>query len=93
MTMPPSPEKIARDVQAAFDELDPLQMAVFRRMTPAQRGQGVGDLFDAMKEMVVVTERQAHPDLPDEEIHRRAMLRLMRASEWEPELRKTIFGS
>lgn len=87
-----TPEAIKQVVKTAFDELDPIQMAIFHRMTPAQKGQAVADLFTAMRQLALVSERHRHPDLPDEEIHRRAMLRLMRSSEWESEWMKRIFG-
>jgi succinate dehydrogenase/fumarate reductase flavoprotein subunit len=45
-----------------------------------------------MKALAIATERQRHPERSDEENYKHAMARWMRASEWEPELRKGIFG-
>jgi hypothetical protein len=81
-----------RAIQNAFDELDPVQMEVFRRMSPAEKIQIVSGMHNSMRKMLIASEREMHPDLSEDEIHRRAIARLMRASEWEPELRKTIFG-
>lgn len=86
-----SNDDLKQIIQRIFSELDPIQMAIFRRMSPAEKGRRVADLFTTMKQMALVSERQRHPDLSDEEVHRRAIARLMRASEWEPWMRN-IFG-
>jgi len=88
----PTSEEIERAVDAVFAEIDPVQMEFQRRMTPAQKIRAVSDLFDSMKALAIATERHRHPERSDEENYKRAMARWMRASEWEPELRKEIFG-
>jgi hypothetical protein len=89
---PPTWEQFERDVKAVLSEIDPLQMETQRRMTPAQKIRAVSDLFDSMKALAIASEKHRHPERSDEENTRRAMARWMRASEWEPELRKEIFG-
>jgi hypothetical protein len=44
------------------------------------------------RQMAIESEQQRHPDLPPHEIHRRAMARFMRKSEWEPGLWEAVFG-
>ena len=89
---PPTKEQMERAVRAAIDEIDPIQMAAFRRMTPQEKMRRVADMFATGKHIAIASERHFHPDLPEAEIYRRAMKRWMRASEWEPELRKMVFG-
>lgn len=88
----PTPEQIEADIKAAFDELDPVQMEVFRRMTPEQKGRAMADLISAMWQMTLTSERYFHPDLPESEIKRRAILRFMRSSEWTDPWMRSIFG-
>lgn len=88
----PTPEQIDRDIKAAFEALHPRQIEIFRRMSSEQKGHAVAELFSAMRKLAFASEREMHPDLPEAEIHRRAILRLMRASEWESEWMKRIFG-
>lgn len=89
---PPTDEEFRRELKAIFADIDPLQMEAQRRMKPAQKIRAVSDLFDSMKALAIATERHRHPERSDEENYKRAMARWMRASEWEPELRKEIFG-
>lgn len=74
---------IDRVIKTVFDELDPIQMAIFRRMTPDEKGRAVADLFESMSAMVYATERERNPHLSEKAIHQRAIARLMRASEWD----------
>jgi hypothetical protein len=83
----PSSDDLKQRIERIFDELDPIQMAIFRQMSPAEKGRGVADMFTAMKQMALASERQRHPDLPETEIRKRAMARVMRVSEWEPWMR------
>jgi hypothetical protein len=65
-------------------------MAIFRRMSPAEKIQRVADMHTAMSKLAVATERQRHPDLSETEIRKRAMARVMRVSEWEPWMKRTL---
>lgn len=78
-------------IKRIFDELDPVQMAVFRQMTPQEKIRRVSSLFAAMKKLAITSERHFHPELPEDEIYRRAMKRWMRASEWD-EWTQNIFN-
>jgi hypothetical protein len=47
--------------------LDPRQVAIWRRMTPAQRLEIAFQMYDLALGVVRVTERRFHPDLSSEE--------------------------
>ena len=89
---PPTEEEFRRELAAVFAEIDPIQMEIQRRMTPTQKIMAVSDLFQSMKAMAIASEKHRHPERPDEENYKRAMARWMRASEWDEDLRKEIFG-
>ena len=85
-------EEIQQDIDAAWSELDPRQLEIMGRMTVAEKIQAVSRLHANARDMAIATERHFHPELSEDEIHNRAMARVMRVSEWEPELRRKIFG-
>jgi hypothetical protein len=85
-------EEIRQAVRTARNELDPRQLEIMGRMTVAEKIQAVSRLHANARDMAIATERHFHPELSEDEIHRRAMARVMRVSEWEPELRRKIFG-
>lgn len=49
--------------------LDRQQMEIWRQMSPAQRLELVFQAYQFAPEIVRVTERQAHPDMPQEELN------------------------
>lgn len=77
MALPPTPEQIERDVKAAFADLDRRQMELFAQMTPVQRLKKVAEMCAALKEILIASERQMHPELNDEEIRFRAKMRIL----------------
>lgn len=88
MAMNRTPEEIDQAIKNAFDEIDPRQIEIFRRMSSAEKGQRLDDLFRSMRALAIASERDDHPELSEKEIWKRARARLMRMSEWEPELRE-----
>lgn len=88
----PTSEEIDIAVKAAFDELDVEQLNIFRWMTPQEKINRVSALFGALKRHALTTERYFNSELSDEEIHQRAIKRIMRASEWD-EWMHAIFNS
>jgi hypothetical protein len=91
MTHPP-PDEMRRAIRQAFAEIDPRQIAIWREMPPERRNQIINSVISAARQMAIESEQQRHPDLAPDEIHRRAMARFMRKSEWEPGLWKAVFG-
>ena len=69
----------ARDPAEALGHLEPLdprQVAIWRAMTPAQKLELVFQMYQLALEMVRVTERQAHPELSEEELNWRITRRM-----------------
>ena len=59
-------------VEQAFRRLEPLdrrQVEIWREMSPAQKLDLVFQAYQLALEMVRVTERQAHPDMEQEELN------------------------
>jgi len=68
-----------QDAAEAFRHIeppDPRQVAVWRAMTPARKLELVFQAYQLALEMVRVTERQAHPDLSEEELNWRITRRM-----------------
>ncbi|MFQ6058147.1 MAG: hypothetical protein ACE5MB_04605 [Anaerolineae bacterium] len=57
-------------------DLDPRQVASWRRMTPAQRLRFAFETYEFALRAVRADERQQHPDLPDEELAWRVTARM-----------------
>jgi hypothetical protein len=60
------------DIEQKLAHLEPLdqrQVEIWRRMSPAQKLELVFQAYQFALEMVRVTERQAHPDMPQEELN------------------------
>ena len=69
-------ETIARDVRAAFAELDLRQLAITRRLSPAQRFQQVCDLNDFLRNAVIAAIRQQYPHISEAEFQRQFLFRM-----------------
>lgn len=69
-------EMIQRDVRAALAELDPQQLAIARRMTPAERFALVCDLNGFLRNAVIAAIHEQRPDLGEAEFQREYLKRL-----------------
>lgn len=67
----PTDAEIDRAIQRARAELDPAQLGVLKRLSPAQRWQLVADLSDFGRSAIVALEHLQSPHLEDTEIMRR----------------------
>lgn len=79
-------EQIERDVQTTAKEvaeIHPVQLAIWRQMSVAEKLLRISDMAGAVRQMALATARTQNPDLPPREIHRRALLHYLRVSEWE----------
>jgi hypothetical protein len=56
-------ESIRRDVRAAFAELDTQQLAISKRMTPAERFRQLCAINEFLRRAVIATIHEQHPDL------------------------------
>jgi hypothetical protein len=61
------------------EQLHPLQVEGFRRMTPAQKLQMVADLYDAGVRLKAAGLRMMHPDWLEERLDREARRSLLYA--------------
>lgn len=61
------------------EPLHPIQVAGFRRMTPAQKLQMVADLYHTGIRLRMAGLRMQHPDWPEERIAREARRSLLYA--------------
>jgi hypothetical protein len=69
-------EIIQRDVQAALAELDPQQLAISRRMTPAERFELVCDLNEFLRNAVIAAIHQQHPTLTEAQFRQEFLKRM-----------------
>lgn len=69
-------EMIQRDVRVAFAELDPQQLAISRRMTPAERFALVCDLNEFLRNAVIAAIREQHPRLNEAEFQQEFLKRM-----------------
>ncbi len=67
----PTDAEIDRAIQRAWTELDPAQLAVLGRLSPAQRWQLMADLSDFGRSAIVALEHLQSPHLDEDEIMRR----------------------
>lgn len=70
------PLDTAQAVRAAFDELDLHQLAVLARLSPTRRLEIMFDLCESARQLVIASERQRNPNIPDEELTRRVRARI-----------------
>jgi len=61
------------------EDLHPVQVEGFRRMTPAQKLRMVAELYEAGIQLRVAGLRMAHPDWPQERLEREARRALLYA--------------
>jgi len=69
-------EIIRRDVQAAFAELDPQQLAISRRMTPAERFELLCDLNEFLRNAVIAAIHQQYPTLTEAQFRQEFLKRM-----------------
>lgn len=69
-------EMIQRDVQAAFAELDPQQLAIARRMTPAERFALVCDLNKFLRNAVIAAIHEQRSGLSEAEFQQEFLKRM-----------------
>ena len=70
-----SPEELSVILQNLGD-LDPIQIEIWRRMTPAQRLDIAFQAYQFALETVRLTERQRHPDISETELAWRVTRRM-----------------
>ncbi len=63
-------------VQAVFDDLDMQQLAVFRRLSGAQRLQMAFDLCDWARALIIASIRSQHPHISETELKKRLRRRM-----------------
>lgn len=69
-------EMIQRDVRAAFAELDPQQLAISRRMTPAERFDLLCDLNEFLRNAIIAAIHEQRPNLTEAEFRREFLKRM-----------------
>jgi len=69
-------ETIRRDVWAAFAELDPQQLAVSRRMTPAERFRQLCAINEFLRRAVIAAIHEQHPDLSERQFQEEFLRRM-----------------
>ena len=75
-------DELAIKIRAIFDELDPQQMVIFRRLPPARRSEMVFEMCDFAHRVVVASVCSRYPDIGEEDLHRRVRERVMLAYEY-----------
>ena len=73
---PLTPDVIAGDVKAAFAELDMRQLAISRRLTPAQRFKQVCAMNEFLRRAVIAAIHQQHPGISQDEFQREFLRRM-----------------
>jgi len=73
---PLTPDIIARDVKAAFAELDMRQLAISQRLTPAQRFGQVCAMNEFLRRAVIAAIHQQHPGISEDEFQRKFLQRM-----------------
>jgi hypothetical protein len=69
-------EAIARDVQAAFAGLDRQQLAITRRLSPAQRFRQVCELNRFLRHAIIAAIRQQQPGIGEAELRQHLLHRM-----------------
>jgi len=62
-------------IAGAVAEVDPQQIAIFRRLTPAQRVQQAVSMIDLAEQVAAYRLRQRHPELSEIEALRTVRMR------------------
>ena len=67
MTQAPTNDEAIRQAQiaGAVAEVDPQQIAIFRRLTPAQRVQQAVSMIELAEQVAVYRLRQRHPEMSE----------------------------
>ena len=79
MPTPPPPltrEVIARDVRAAFAELDMRQLTISRCLSPAQRWGQVCELNRFLRHAAIAAIGQQYPGISEEDLQRQLLRRM-----------------
>jgi hypothetical protein len=63
-------------VRTAFAELDWQQLIIFAHHSPARRLQMMFDLIEFARGLVIASERQRAPHIPEDELARRVCARI-----------------
>jgi hypothetical protein len=71
-----TPFDTTRAVRAAFDELDPRQLAILAHLSPTRRLEIMFDLCEFSRQLVIASERQRNPNFSSEELGRRVRMRI-----------------
>ena len=69
-------EAITRDVRAAFAQLDRRQLAISRRLSPAQRFKQVCELNCFLRHAIIATIRQQRPAIGEAELRQHLLVRM-----------------
>lgn len=72
---PPIASKLAQTLDGSVAEVDPAQIAIFRRLSPAERFQLGCSITDGALEVVAYRIKQRNPDIDMAEAYRRATSR------------------
>ncbi len=70
------PRSIEEVVRACFDDLDPKQIEIFARMTPAERAQIMFDLIEFQRQKMYAFEKQRAPNATEQELWKRVRRRI-----------------
>ena len=73
---PLTPEVIARDVRAAFQELDMRQLSVIRRLSPARRFGQICEMNEFLRRATLAAIRRQFPDIGDAALSRELLRRM-----------------
>ena len=70
------PRPIADAVRSAFDDLNPRQIAIFARLTPARRAELMFEITEFARRLAFAGERARDPAASEEEIWKRVRRRI-----------------
>lgn len=71
----PVSEEMRAEIRGALAEIDPAQMAIIARMTPAQRMEMGFALSNSLRRVAVDRLMQLHPELSESEANREFLAR------------------
>jgi hypothetical protein len=63
------------------ERADPMQIDIYRRMTPEQKWDVAGALYDTARKLTEAGERMRHPDWTDEQVQRAVSRRMLLAGD------------
>lgn len=77
MNANPNPDEALRQahIAGAVAEVDPRQIAIFRRLTPAQRVEQAVSMMELAEQVAAYRLRQRHPELNELEALRMVRMR------------------